>query len=359
MRPDGPRPTVAGPDSGPEAPFPLKLDGKVIKGFGRGSKDVSLVSLHVTCLLLYSGTLPCHSTRRVPPERMASTRYIDQRKDVRIGMAVVRAISRCHAARYRWDLTASLSLSRWSHRLCAGGFQHRVAVTLGSNHQCSSQHAILHPAAVIPTLCRAGARAPLFHTLCTLKLTLVSHQLGIPTANIPLSGLSVGGHEDVESGVYFGWAGLSPSQATYQHTPGTETKYKHMAEKTYESLKAVLGEGHDKGRDNEKDSFTDDRGAVYPMVMSIGWNPFYKNEVRSVEVHIMHQFEKDFYDSHMNIIILGFIRPELDYVDMQSLIDDIVTDINVAGNSLSRPAYAKFYKDPYLLDFQGKSEKAS
>lgn len=41
MRPDGPRDSVAGSEHGPEAPFPLRLDGKVIKGFGRGSKEVS------------------------------------------------------------------------------------------------------------------------------------------------------------------------------------------------------------------------------------------------------------------------------------------------------------------------------
>jgi len=40
MRPDGPRDPTAGPDNGPEQPFPLRLDGKVIKGFGRGSKEV-------------------------------------------------------------------------------------------------------------------------------------------------------------------------------------------------------------------------------------------------------------------------------------------------------------------------------
>ena len=40
MRPDGPRDPVAGPDSGPEPPFPIKLSGPVIKGFGRGSKEV-------------------------------------------------------------------------------------------------------------------------------------------------------------------------------------------------------------------------------------------------------------------------------------------------------------------------------
>lgn len=42
MRPDKPRDPVAGPDAGPEAPFPVRLSGPVIKGFGRGSKDVSL-----------------------------------------------------------------------------------------------------------------------------------------------------------------------------------------------------------------------------------------------------------------------------------------------------------------------------
>ncbi|SLM39963.1 riboflavin kinase [Lasallia pustulata] len=101
MRPNGPRPSVTGPDSGPEPPFPLKLNGKVVKGFGRGSKE-----------------------------------------------------------------------------------------------------------------------------------------LGIPTANIPVAGLAVGGHEDVENGVYYGWAGLNV------------------------------------GPDG---AFTGERGTVYPMVMSIGWNPFYKN----------------------------------------------------------------------------------
>lgn len=53
MRPDGPRPTIIGPDSGPEAPFPLRMNGKVVSGFGRGSKDVralllfSPVNLHI------------------------------------------------------------------------------------------------------------------------------------------------------------------------------------------------------------------------------------------------------------------------------------------------------------------------
>lgn len=43
-RPDGPRDPIAGPDT-PEAPFPIKVRGPVIKGFGRGSREVSHTSV--------------------------------------------------------------------------------------------------------------------------------------------------------------------------------------------------------------------------------------------------------------------------------------------------------------------------
>ena len=53
--------------------------------------------------------------------------------------------------------------------------------------------------------------------------------------------------------------------------------------------------------------------SVCEMVMSVGFNPFYKNEVRSAEVHIMKVFEKDFYGHEMKVIVLGYIRDELNY----------------------------------------------
>ncbi len=34
------RDEFAGPEGGPEAPFPIRLSGKIVKGFGRGSKEV-------------------------------------------------------------------------------------------------------------------------------------------------------------------------------------------------------------------------------------------------------------------------------------------------------------------------------
>lgn len=59
MRPDTPRDPVAGPDAGPESPYPVRLSGPVIKGFGRGSKDVCVVflSTEFACVRFNNGQL--------------------------------------------------------------------------------------------------------------------------------------------------------------------------------------------------------------------------------------------------------------------------------------------------------------
>jgi riboflavin kinase len=78
----------------------------------------------------------------------------------------------------------------------------------------------------------------------------------------------------------------------------------------------------------------------------------------------MHDFRSDFYGYDMQAVILGYIRPELDYTSKgssfallartmlltscraEALIEDINTDKSVALRSLSREAYMKFGVDP-------------
>jgi riboflavin kinase len=79
----------------------------------------------------------------------------------------------------------------------------------------------------------------------------------------------------------------------------------------------------------------------------------------------MHDFKSDFYGRDMQAVILGYIRPELDYTSKgsplsllastmqlltsyrtEALIEDINTDKRVALASLSREAYMKFGVDP-------------
>ena len=65
-------------------------------------------------------------------------------------------------------------------------------------------------------------------------------------------------------------------------------------------------------------------------------------------------FEMDFYGAAMRLLVLGFIRPESDYVSKDSLIADIQTDIEVAQRSLEREGYRGFREEKWLLDRDGE-----
>lgn len=42
------RPLAVGPSSGPQQPYPLQMEGKVIKGYGRGSKDLGIPTANLS-----------------------------------------------------------------------------------------------------------------------------------------------------------------------------------------------------------------------------------------------------------------------------------------------------------------------
>ncbi|KAG9032619.1 riboflavin kinase [Serendipita sp. 407] len=153
-----------------------------------------------------------------------------------------------------------------------------------------------------------------------------SRELGCHTANLPDDAIAPMTSK-VKTGIYFGYARVHP-----ECPEGTPSE---MPEEDF---------------------------AVWPMVMSIGWNPFYKNEKLTTEVHIIHQYAADFYGHTMSVVVLGYIRPELDYTSKggnhvyvwgrkanlttEALIEDIQTDIKVALNSLKRDAYQRYETDP-------------
>lgn len=87
---------------------------------------------------------------------------------------------------------------------------------------------------------------------------------------------------------------------------------------------------------------------VFPMVMSVGWNPFYKNTRKTAEVHILHEFGSDFYGLEIRVVVLGYVRPEYNYDTMEALIEDIEMDKKVTVNSLARPLYQDYAQDPFL-----------
>ncbi|KAJ7196814.1 hypothetical protein GGX14DRAFT_472903, partial [Mycena pura] len=124
-------------------------------------------------------------------------------------------------------------------------------------------------------------------------------ELGFPTANLPVNGNLTPWIVNIESGVYFGWASLClPSSHPKQPTTSPDTAATTTTQE------------------------------------------FYKNTVRSAEVHVLHEFGAAFYGAEMRLLITGFIREEKDYPNLEALIEDINVDCEVARKSLDREAWA-------------------
>lgn len=116
-----------------------------------------------------------------------------------------------------------------------------------------------------------------------------SKELGIPTANLDMDivdkMLKENGAE-LQTGIYYGWAKLSSS--------------------------------------NE----------IHRTVISVGWNPFYKNEKKTLEAHLLSKMD-DFYDDDLSIIMCGYLRDEANFTSLEDLISCINEDIVRANREMS------------------------
>lgn len=115
-----------------------------------------------------------------------------------------------------------------------------------------------------------------------------SAELGIPTANVPVDEV----FDSLDTGIYFGWCRLSAEDCA-QHT-----------EKTSNDREIDFNNGN---------CLSESELKRLPMVMSVGWNPFYNNQKKAAEIHIINKFEQNFYGAKIKLVILGYIRPELNY----------------------------------------------
>jgi FAD synthase len=88
-------------------------------------------------------------------------------------------------------------------------------------------------------------------------------------------------------------------------------------------------------------SDTGDASKVYKAAISIGFNPYYGNEQKTVEPHLIappsderrHKSScgetvlRDFYDEPIRLSVVGYLRPELPFEGLEKLIEAIKKDI--------------------------------
>ncbi|GME78769.1 unnamed protein product [Ambrosiozyma monospora] len=195
-----------------------------------------------------------------------------------------------------------------------------------------------------------------------------SSEIGIPTANVPITSFSQ--LDDIpETGVYFGYVKIHKNKKKNKDKSNGGVK-KGDDKASVDGRDANVkgdGEGEGEGEANREDkkqerkivdridgksqveltysdllSSSNGDFDVLPMVLSIGWNPFFKNKQKACELHVMHKFAGPFYGADLSFIVLGYIRPELDYVSLELLIRDINLDIEIALMYLKKEGYVKF-----------------
>lgn len=127
--------------------------------------------------------------------------------------------------------------------------------------------------------------------------------LGCPTANMPLEQLDEQAVATLGTGIYACWAQILDGEGEEAPKSPTGTK-------------------------------------VFKAVTSVGWNPYFDNKEKTVEPHIMHSFDDDFYGCKLRLLVCGYLRPEKNFSSMEALIDAIQTDIRDTDALLEAKEYA-------------------
>lgn len=138
-----------------------------------------------------------------------------------------------------------------------------------------------------------------------------SKDLGIPTANLdPTSLQSSVPFQDLPSGIYWGYAKISSSHDS-----------------------TIVVDGKDIGSNHEED--------VYTTAISIGYNPTYGNDEKTVEPHCIapvgdprrhasstgETLLSDFYDKICRLSVVEYLRPQLPFEGLPKLVEAIKGDI--------------------------------
>ena len=203
-----------------------------------------------------------------------------------------------------------------------------------------------------------------------------SKELGIPTANLDVDALGES-LDGVGAGIYCGFAYIDPSPEEIEskvledsisvQSASVSKKNDHEQSSVSSIVSEAIGGSGEKREEGKINIATvinsntdesnselkrDDNGQkqmekgdderltltkfssrkVYKMVMSIGWNPFFKNEKKTVEPYLIHDFGgKDFYGSRLSLVVTAFLRPELNYTTLEALITAIHKDIALSS----------------------------
>jgi len=74
---------------------------------------------------------------------------------------------------------------------------------------------------------------------------------------------------------------------------------------------------------------------IHGAVFNLGTCPTMKGENEAtLEAHILHSFDHQFYGESIKAVLIGFLRPEIKFAGVHELLKQIQIDIGTAKNQL-------------------------
>ncbi|KAJ8427432.1 hypothetical protein Cgig2_019044 [Carnegiea gigantea] len=91
-----------------------------------------------------------------------------------------------------------------------------------------------------------------------------------------------------------------------------------------------------------------------PSGVYFGWAGLSNRGIYKMEPWLLHEFEDDFYGEEIRLVIVGYIRPELNFPSLESLIAKIHEDRSIAKRALELPVYSKCKDNLCLSSLSGR-----
>lgn len=91
---------------------------------------------------------------------------------------------------------------------------------------------------------------------------------------------------------------------------------------------------------------------VYKVVMTIGYNPFFKNVSLSIEAHLINFPEHlMFYGRRLSVLVCGWVRSMLTIMSSEEqLVAAILTDKRYGARMLNKKIFTMYYEDPWIRE---------
>jgi len=87
----------------------------------------------------------------------------------------------------------------------------------------------------------------------------------------------------------------------------------------------------------------------HAMVMNVGNRPTFADGAGlSVELHLLHEYEQDFYGEEMVAIVCGSVRAEQKFDSLDALVAQIRQDIAISEQQLAKPECQALRSDKHF-----------